>query len=209
MNFWEELKEQRWDDHRYYHHNRINQSLHLFSACCFLVTYVLVFNSPIAAALIGWFLAMVFRQIGHFFFEPKDYDVANQATHEYKESIKVGYNLFRKVILMTIWALSPLLLYLDPTFLGIFSAHSGMHEYLYNLSIIWIFIGIGAVIFRTVQLFFQSGIQTGLVWFTKILTDPLHDLLLYHKAPLYVMRGELYDPIVEDSISSEQIPERG
>jgi hypothetical protein len=33
---------------------------------------------------------MIVRQIGHFFFEPKTYDEVNQATHEYKESLKVG-----------------------------------------------------------------------------------------------------------------------
>jgi hypothetical protein len=37
-------------------------------------------------------------------------------------------------------------------------------------------------------------IGTGLVWFTKILTDPFHDIMLYHKAPLYLMRGELIEP---------------
>ena len=36
--------------------------------------------------------------------------------------------------------------------------------------------------------------KTGLVWFTKILTDPFHDIMLYHKAPLYLMRGELIEP---------------
>jgi hypothetical protein len=29
---------------------------------------------------------------------------------------------------------------------------------------------------------------------TKILTDPFHDLKLYHKAPVALMRGELIDP---------------
>ena len=38
MTFLEELQKQRWDDHRYYHHNRINQFLHLLSASCFLVS---------------------------------------------------------------------------------------------------------------------------------------------------------------------------
>jgi hypothetical protein len=28
----------------------------------------------------------------------------------------------------------------------------------------------------------------------KILTDPFHDLKLYHKAPLQLLRGELFDP---------------
>ena len=35
--FLEALREQRWDDHRYYHHSRINQSLHLLSAMSFVL----------------------------------------------------------------------------------------------------------------------------------------------------------------------------
>src|SRR5215468_1661002 len=109
------LRIQRWDDHRYYHHSRINQSLHLVSALSFLTAYVLLFTNPAAAALVGWGIAMVSRQSGHFFFEPKGYDVANQATHEHKEEIKVGYNLQRKVVLHAIWILSPAILWLQPT----------------------------------------------------------------------------------------------
>ena len=113
MKFLEELRIQRWDDHRYYHHSRINQSLHLVSAMSFLGCYSLIFINPVLAALLGWVVAMVTRQIGHFFFEPRDFDVVNQATHEYKEKIKVGYNLKRKVILLSLWGISPLLLFLS------------------------------------------------------------------------------------------------
>src|SRR5882672_6504719 len=109
--FLEALRVQRWDDHRYYHHSRINQTLHLVSALSFLTAYVLIFTDPVAAALIGWLAAMVSRQVGHFFFEPKGYDEVNQATYEYKEEIKVGYNLRRKIVLLAIWALSPALLF--------------------------------------------------------------------------------------------------
>ena len=52
-SFLEDLREQRWDDHRYYHHSTINQSLHAVSALCFLCSYVLLFTSPAAAALVG------------------------------------------------------------------------------------------------------------------------------------------------------------
>ena len=55
-------------------------------------------------------------------------------------------------------------------------------------------LGVGGVLFRTVQLFFIKDVQTGLVWATKILTDPFHDIKLYHKAPLALLRGELIDP---------------
>jgi hypothetical protein len=54
-------------------------------------------------------------------------------------------------------------------------------------------VGASGLVFRTVQLFFVRDVQTGLVWMTKILTDPFHDIKLYHKAPLALMRGELID----------------
>src|SRR5215831_3943804 len=114
-SFLAELKEQRWDDHRFYHQSRVNQSLHLFSASCFLTSYLLIFFNPIAAALLGWIVAMWSRQIGHFFFEPKGFDDINNVTFDHKEEVKVGYNLQRKVILFVAWVSVPLLLVLSPT----------------------------------------------------------------------------------------------
>ncbi len=196
--FLQDLRTQRWDDHRYYHHSRINQSLHLVSALSFVCAYVLVFTNPVAAAMAGWLAAMVTRQVGHFFFEPKGYDEVNQATHEHKEEIKVGYNLRRKVVLMTIWAVSPLLLYLNPTLFGIFEPHGDRAEFVRHVGQLWLFLAAAGLIFRTVQLFFIRDVQTGLVWATKILTDPFHDIKLYHMAPLYLMRGELFDSMANE-----------
>ncbi len=192
--FLQELNVQRWDDHRYYHHSRINQSLHLVSAMSFLCAYVLLFTDPVSAALVGWLVAIISRQIGHFFFEPKGYDEANQATHEHKEEIKVGYNLKRKVVLLTIWALSPLVLLLDPALFGMLTPYPNMPGFLYNMSILWIVIGAGGLLFRTVHLFFLKDVQSGLVWLTKILTDPFHDIKLYYSAPFHLLRGELIAP---------------
>jgi len=198
MTFREALAEQRWDDHRFYHHSRINQSLHLVSAISFICAYVLLFVEPVAAVLVAWLFAMPSRQLGHFFFEPKGYDHANKATHEHKEQVKVGYNLFRKVVLLTIWAMSPLALLVDRSLFGLLPPHAGWLGLLNDVSLIWLVIGAGAVLFRTVHLFFLRDVQTGLVWCTKILTDPFHDLVLYGKSPLYLLRGELFDPIVSE-----------
>jgi hypothetical protein len=189
-NFLEALHTQRWDDHRYYHHSRINQSLHLVSAVSFLCAYVLLFTNPVAAAFVGWLVAMTSRQVGHFFFEPKGYDAINRVTNEHKEEIKVGYNLRRKVVLLTIWAFSPLLLLADPSLLDTLEPMQGS-GFLYKIAILWIFIGAGGLLFRTVQLFFLRDVQSGLVWLTKILTDPLHDIKLYYSAPFHLLRGEL------------------
>lgn len=194
-SFLQALETQRWDDHRYYHHSRINQSLHLVSACSFLSAYVLLFTNPSAAALVGWLVAMVSRQAGHFFFEPKGYDHVNHATHEHKEDIKVGYNLRRKVVLLSIWAASPLLLLIDPLLFGVFPAHRGAGEFVDHMALIWLVVGLGGLAFRTIHLFFIKDVQTGLVWITKIVTDPFHDIKLYHRAPLYLLRGQWIDPM--------------
>ena len=202
--FLEALRTQRWDDHRYYHHSRVNQALHLVSAVSFLCAYVLIFWDPVAAALIGWLVAMTSRQIGHFFFEPKDFDTVNNASHEYKEEIKVGYNLKRKVVLLSIWALSPLPLYFDPTLFGIFEPHANASEYIRHVAEIWLVVGLGGLLFRTVHLFFLQDVQTGLVWATKILTDPFHDIKLYHKAPMQLLRGEWFDDPEEEPDAPSQ-----
>ena len=193
-DFFQSLQTQRWDDHRYYHHSRINQSLHLLSAASFVVAYAMLWYDPVVAALIAWLVSMTSRQAGHFFFEPKGYDHVNQATHEHKEDIKVGYNLRRKVVLMALWALAPALVWIDPTVLGFFEPHHDHWTYVRHVGALWLALGVGGLLFRTVHLFFIADVQTGLVWMTKILTDPFHDIKLYHKAPLFLLRGQLIDP---------------
>jgi hypothetical protein len=167
--------------------------LHLLSASCFLASYILVFYYPAAAALVGWLLAMVLRQTGHFFFEPKSYDEVNKATHEYKESVKVGYNLSRKVVLLSIWALVPVVLFFKPDFFGAFTPANTFIGFINNMAIIWLYVGLGAILFRTLHLFKLMGVQSGLVWMSKIITDPFHDIKIYHKSPYYIMKGEMYD----------------
>ena len=209
QDFLAALRTQRWDDHRYYHHSRINQSLHFVSAMSFLFSYVMIFKDPAISALAGWLVAMTTRQCGHFFFEPKTYDEVNHASHEHKEEIKVGYNLRRKVVLIAIWAVSPLPLYFDPTFFGLFDPANTTAEFIRHVAVVWLAIGVGGVLFRTVQLFIVRDVQTGLVWATKILTDPFHDIKLYHKAPLALMRGELIDPGIGREVAEwdEEEPE--
>ena len=195
------LEVQRWDDHRYYHHSRINQSLHFVSATSFLCSYALVYFQPVIATLIAWLVAMTARQSGHFFFEPKGYDQVNKATHEHKEAIKVGYNLRRKILLYVAWALAPLPLVLDPSFFGLFEAARAFGGYVHHVAMIWLAVGVGGLLFRTVHLFFIHDVQTGLVWMLKILTDPFHDLRLYWKAPLALLRGELIDRGLEAEVA--------
>jgi hypothetical protein len=191
--FFEALKIQRYDDHRYYHHSRINQSLHFISAISFVVAYAFLLIDPVISALIAWLVSMTTRQSGHFFFEPLGYDEINQATQEHKEEIKVGYNLNRKIVLLSIWAILPMVLYVEPGLFGMIEPWDTLTEWVRQVGASWLILGVAGLLFRTIHLFFLKDVQTGLVWMTKIITDPFHDIVLYHKAPLYLLKGELMD----------------
>lgn len=188
-----QLAEQRWDDHRFYHHSLVNQSLHFVSACTFLVAYLLLFKDPAVASLLAWGVAMTTRQAGHFFFEPKGYDHVNDASHAYKEQVKVGYNLFRKWVLMTVWMLVPVALLIEPGLFGTLEVPRGTMGFLRHVGIGWLCLGSGAIVFRSLQLFVQRDIETGLVWATKIVTDPFNDFKIYKGAPVRLLKGERID----------------
>lgn len=195
LTFLEELREQRWDDHRYYHRSRVNQTLHLISACCFLTSYVLIPINPIAAALFGWVIAMWPRQIGHFWFEPKDFDDVNNVSFDRKEEIKVGFNLQRKIALLAAWVAIPVALRLSPSLFGCVKPWTNSATYLHQLGVLWLWLGAVGLLARTAWLCVTRNVQTGLVWFTKILTDPFHDVMIYHRAPFHLLRGEWLDPM--------------
>ena len=76
---------------------------------------------------------------------------------------------------------TPLVLYLEPSLFGLFTPYDDLGGYLEHLAKLWIGLAGGALLFRTIHLFFMRDVQTGLVWFTKILTDPFHDIMLYHR----------------------------
>jgi hypothetical protein len=196
-NFFNTLAEQRYDDHRYYHHSRINQSLHLLSAITFCVSYLLLFIEPALAAILAWCVAMTSRQSGHFFFEPRGYDEVNQATDEYKEQIKVGYNIHRKIVLLAVWIAMPVLIYVEPSVFGFVKPYTSPSGYVHDVGISWLAVGAGGLLFRVLQItFMRDGLLAGLAWATKIVTDPFHDIALYWRAPFALARGELIDPML-------------
>jgi len=195
-HFLQTLETQRWDDHRYYHQSRINQSLHLISAISFLVAYVLLFIDPALAAIVGWCVSMGTRQSGHFFFEPRGFDHVNRVSDEYKEAVKVGYNMQRKTVLLAVWAAMPVLLLLQPSLFGLIEPARSFDETWHDIGIAWLMLAVLGLTVRVVQLWVQQDLLTGIAWVVKIITDPFHDIAMYWRAPLALLRGELLDPMV-------------
>ena len=193
--FFKQVEILRWDDHRYYHQSRINQTLHLVSALSFLVAYGLLFVDPAASGILGWLVGMVTRQSGHIFFEPRGYDQVNQATDGHKESIKVGYNMRRKAILIGTWLALPALLLLSPSLFGLIAAGQGVAGFVHDTGLMWLALGAAGVALRTVHLFFLRGPLCGLAWAYKILSDPFHNVAIYWRSPLALLRGQRLDPM--------------
>jgi hypothetical protein len=190
----ETLRIQRWDDHRYYHHSRINQFLHLISASSFLVAYVYLFINPVISAYIAWLIAMTTRQIGHFFFEPDGYDEYNQATFEYKEKIKIGFNLNRKRVLLAVWLSVPALAFIDAANFNLIMPDTSSDTLFNRIGWGWLWLGVAGVVFRMIQLIIKDSVRTAVTWCIKIITDPFHDVIIYRKSPIYLMKGQLIDP---------------
>lgn len=193
--FIDQVRTLQWDDHRYYHQSRINQTLHLISAVSFLVAYGLLFVDPALAGIVGWVVGMVTRQSGHIFFEPRTFDAINGVSDAYKESIKVGYNMQRKAILIGVWLSIPVVLWLSPDVWGLIKPAIGTQAYWHDVGLAWLALGIAGVSLRTVHLFFIRSPSWGLAWAAKILLDPFHNVAIYWRSPIALMHGEMLDPI--------------
>ena len=96
-------------------------------------------------------------------------------------------------MLLSIWAAMPLALYAQPGLWGMVETWETWNDLIRQIGGAWLILGVAGLLFRTIHLFFIKDVQTGLVWMTKILTDPFHDIVLYHKAPLFLLKGELID----------------
>ena len=186
--FMQTLRTQRRDDHRFYHHSLVNQSLHFVSAITFCIAYGLLFVDPAIAAVLAWTVSMTTRQAGHFFFEPRGFDEVNQVSDEYKEAVKAGYNIRRKIVLMAIWVAIPAALWLAPSLGGLIEPHVDFRGFVHDVGMAWLSLGAAGLVVRVIQLCITRNLVEGLAWGTKIITDPVMDIVLYHKAPLRLLR---------------------
>jgi hypothetical protein len=194
-DFFAKVETLRWDDHRYYHQCRINQSLHFVSALSFLVAYAVVWKQPALAGLIGWLVGMVTRQSGHIFFEPRGFDTIHQCSYAHKESIKAGFNMQRKAVLISIWLSLPVLLLISPSLFGLLPVWEGAAAFWQQLGTGWLLLGAGGLLLRTAHLVLLRGPGWALAWAYKILSDPFHNVAQYWRSPLALLRGERYDPL--------------
>ena len=89
---------------------------------------------------------MTTRQAGHFFFEPRGFDHVNNVTDDYKEAVKVGYNLRRKVVLLSVWIGIPALLWLQPSLFGLIEPAADLSGTVHDIGMAWLALGVAGLL---------------------------------------------------------------
>jgi glutamate-1-semialdehyde 2,1-aminomutase len=165
QNFSAEVMRRKRDDHHASHSHAVNQLLHLVSSSAFLVCYVLAFRDLTAAMWMG-LGALVLRQFGHAVLEPPCHD---------KEALLLGFDTRKKTVIAGMYLLIPVVHALRadawnvPT-LAALAPTVAWHWFLWTLAVV------GG---RVVYLNWAHGFRTSMIWFVKLVTDPVTDVVAY------------------------------
>ncbi|HZA57120.1 MAG TPA: hypothetical protein VE616_22955, partial [Candidatus Udaeobacter sp.] len=167
--FYAEVMQRKHDDHHASHSNGVNQTLHLLSSSAFIYCYYLIFSDLTTAMCLG--LASLFvRQFGHAVLEPPCHD---------KEKLLLGYNTRNKTLIVLGYVLIPLIHLLRE---GSWSLHA-LTALLPTIAQQWFLWTLLIVCGRVVFLMWKHGFYTSMIWFVKLITDPLTDIVAYFPRP--------------------------
>ncbi len=164
--FYSEVMRRKHDDHVASHSHPTNQFFHLLSSTTFLVCYVLAFfNLPLAV----WagVIALFVRQAGHALIEPPCHD---------KEQPLLGFDTRSKSWIVGGFLLIPLFnWWLAP-------AGSSPSTIAAHIGVQWFAFAGLVVLGRVGLLIRRHGAGNSLVWFVKLVTDPITDIKAYYRS---------------------------
>jgi glutamate-1-semialdehyde 2,1-aminomutase len=163
--FCQAVMKRKEDDHHASHNDPGNRYLHLVSSSVFLYCYAILPVDLTLAMFLG--LASLFvRQFGHAVLEPACHD---------EEKLLLGYNTRNKTLILATYALIPVAVLAQAgawSLAGVFSQADviALRWFQWTLAIVF-----GRVAFLT----WKYNVRTSLVWFVKLVTDPMTDLIAY------------------------------
>jgi glutamate-1-semialdehyde 2,1-aminomutase len=163
--FYTEVMLRKKDDHHASHNDFGNQMLHLVSSSVFLYCYaILAFDLTTAMCLgLG---ALFVRQFGHAVLEPD--------AHE-KEMSLLGYTTHNKTLIVVGYTLIPLAVVLQA---GAVSVASFV-ENLPAIAEYWWYWTQFVILARIAYLIWKFSFRTSMIWYVKLVTDPLTDVVAY------------------------------
>jgi glutamate-1-semialdehyde 2,1-aminomutase len=163
--FYAAVMQRKKDDHHASHSDKVNQLLHLFSSSVFLYCYVAIFSDLTTAMCLG--LASLFvRQLGHAVLEPPCHD---------KEALLLGYTTRDKTLIVLGYVLIPVV---DGLWGGSWTPGAFM-SFLDNVALHWFRWTVFVVSLRVAYLTWKHDFRISMIWFVKLVTDPLTDVVAY------------------------------
>jgi glutamate-1-semialdehyde 2,1-aminomutase len=169
-SFYREVMRRKQDDHHASHSNVTNQLLHILSSSVFLACYAYaLWDLP--TAMWAGMAALFVRQFGHAILEPPCHD---------KEATLLGYNTRNKTMILGSFLLLPFATF---AVAGSWSLE-GMRAVAPLVGYQWFGLMAAVVGGRVAYLVFKHGPRLALVWFVKLVTDPITDLIAY--SPRYL-----------------------
>ena len=165
QSFYVEVMQRKIDDHHASHSNGINQFFHLLSSSVFIYCYILAFSDLTTAMCLG--LASLFvRQFGHAILEPPCHD---------KEALLLGFNTRNKSLIVLGYALIPIILMMQA---GAWSL-AGFSSLIAPIALNWFLWTLLVVLGRVTYLVWKHDFRISMIWFIKLITDPLTDIFAY------------------------------
>ena len=164
-SFYAEVMQRKHDDHHASHSNGINQFFHLLSSSVFIYCYVIAFSDLTRAMCLG-LAALFVRQFGHAVLEPPCHD---------KEALLLGYNTPNKTMIVLGYILIPIvhMVHVNSWTFESFMSLIG------SIALYWFVWTLLVVFGRVVYLMWKHDFRISMIWFIKLITDPLTDIVAY------------------------------
>jgi glutamate-1-semialdehyde 2,1-aminomutase len=163
--FYTEVMLRKKDDHHASHNDFGNQMLHLVSSSVFLYCYAILAFDLTSAMCLG-LAALFVRQFGHAVLEPD--------AHE-KEMTLLGYTTRNKTLIVIGYTLIPLAVIVQSGNLSVAS----FVEHLPVIAEYWWYWTQFVIIARITYLIWKFSFRTSMIWYIKLVTDPLTDVVAY------------------------------
>ena len=164
-SFYAEVMQRKQDDHHASHSNGINQFFHLLSSSVFIYCYVIAFSDLTRAMCLG-LAALFVRQFGHAVLEPPCHD---------KEALLLGYNTPKKTMIVLGYILIPIVHMVQ---VNSWTFESFM-SLIGSIALYWFVWTLLVVFGRVVYLMWKHDFRISMIWFIKLITDPLTDIVAY------------------------------
>ena len=164
-SFYNEVMRRKEDDHHASHSNGINQFFHLLSSSVFIYCYATAFFDLTTAMCLG-LGALFVRQFGHAILEPPCHD---------KEALLLGYNTRNKTLIVLGYILIPLIQLAQA---GSWSV-AGLLDGIAPIALNWFLWTLAVVIGRVTYLVWKHDFRISMIWFIKLVTDPVTDIFAY------------------------------